>query len=287
MYIDCSPVEEQYLFHAKTSRNEKDVVPLLACTCPASDMVASAYGEAIIAKAKEIVAVAIEYCVTESRVKDCVETWNNQPSVHGILAISPPKTLLNPHSLITDSKNVEGNDFDDRLDRVSCTAKAIVAVMAYIISLDRGETDKFLGGNYSYPNLFEDKNVVIIGYGKAVGKPLSYLLMRYHVGSVTTIHKYTSQTTQQNAIRSADIIVSATGNPHIFPSMVGCTAGNHFENKVIIDAGISKVGDKIVGDIDPVFAENNQVTRVPGGVGAVTTAMILYNALQACRGQLT
>jgi methylenetetrahydrofolate dehydrogenase (NADP+)/methenyltetrahydrofolate cyclohydrolase len=272
MIIDCSPVEKTYLDFA---RDKGDHKPLLACTYPEDDA-AIAYLNAIMTKSKDIATVAMGPCDNEAQIIDCINTWNNQPEVSGILVISPPKDMENPTSHILDSKNVEGNDFDDRLERVSCTARSIVAIMAHVLA--EGKPSKT-------EELFEGKNVVIVGYGKAVGKPLSYLLMRYHIGSVTTIHKYTSPHTVAFSLSAADIIVSATGNPHIFDG-AGPGSSGHLRGKIIIDAGISRIDDKIVGDIPSSLVENNQVTPVPGGVGAVTTAMILANTTWAARNLL-
>ncbi len=282
MYIDCSPKEEAYLTYA--SNKKEDETPLLACILPADDPSARAYEQAIIAKSRKITAIVSEYCKDVTKIKECVKTWNEQPEIHGILLISPPKHLRNPHSLIVDHKNVEGNDFDDRLRRISCTARSIIAIMTLALNQQGGGLNAIAGCEEWH---LKGKNVVIIGYGKAVGKPLSYLLMRHHIGSVTTIHKYSSPGTSFKAMTNADIIVSATGNPDIFEKASGRIPSERLEGKIIIDAGISRVSNKIVGDINPIFAENNLVSPVPGGVGAVTTAMILANTLGAYRGYLT
>ena len=273
--IDCSSIEKGYLPLPEIDGAK----PTLACTYPSNDEAAQSYIDALISKSRGIVSVTANIVSSEEDIKRLVSRWNTEKTIHGILIISPPKTLTNPHSLIVDHKNVEGNDFDDRLDRVSCTARAIIVIITQALN---GPISLLC----TIEEQIEGKNVLIIGYGKAVGKPLSYLLMRHHIGSVTIIHKYSKLKASCRALKDADIIVSATGNPEIFTdiaSNIKCVKG-----KIIIDVGISKNADgKIVGDIHPDFAELNQVTPVPGGVGAVTTAMILSNTTRAFHGLLT
>ncbi|WP_448584707.1 bifunctional methylenetetrahydrofolate dehydrogenase/methenyltetrahydrofolate cyclohydrolase FolD [Thermocrinis sp.] len=118
------------------------------------------------------------------------------------------------------------------------------------------------------------KDVVIVGAGFIVGRPLSALMLwRDATVSVCHIHtkdikKYTTQ---------ADILISATGVPHIIrEDMVKYGA-------VVIDVGISKVGDKILGDVhfEEVKEKASAITPVPGGVGPMTVSALLLNTLQA------
>jgi methylenetetrahydrofolate dehydrogenase (NADP+)/methenyltetrahydrofolate cyclohydrolase len=118
------------------------------------------------------------------------------------------------------------------------------------------------------------KDVVIVGAGFIVGRPLSALMLwRDATVSVCHIHtkdikKYTTQ---------ADILVSATGVPHLIrEDMVK-------EGAVVIDVGITKVGDKILGDVcfEEVKEKASAITPVPGGVGPMTVSALLLNTLQA------
>jgi methylenetetrahydrofolate dehydrogenase (NADP+)/methenyltetrahydrofolate cyclohydrolase len=118
------------------------------------------------------------------------------------------------------------------------------------------------------------KDVVIVGAGFIVGRPLSALMLwRDATVSVCHIHtkdikKYTTQ---------ADILVSATGVPHLIrEDMVK-------EGAVVIDVGITKVGDKILGDVcfEEVKERASAITPVPGGVGPMTVSALLLNTLQA------
>jgi len=179
-----------------------------------------------------------------------IDNYNNS-EVSGILLVSPQPQHYKCLDSIDPAKRVEGTDFDDDLNRISCTAQACVYIAESCITL-------------------EGKNALVIGYGKSVGKPLAYLLMRKHCLSVTTTHAYTPmKDIFEKHIPNADIVFSAIGQKHLI-------RGNYC-NKVFIDAGISISEGRVWGDIDPVLAEKNDITPVPGGVGPVTTALVLRN----------
>lgn len=183
----------------------------------------------------------------------------NESDVDGIIVVSPEPAHYKCLKEITPEKRVEGNDFDDNIQRVSCTARACVEIAEFVMQI-------------------HEANVLVIGYGKAVGKPLGYLLMRNHVGSVTTTHQYTSMDELFNRhIPDNDIIISAVGNPHFIKG--------DYEEKLFIDAGISVINGQLKGDVHPDLVEKNDVTPVPGGVGPVTAALLLKNVSLAAQGK--
>ena len=131
------------------------------------------------------------------------------------------------------------------------------------------------------------KHVVIVGRSDIVGKPLALILMqRDSTGgptaanaSVTVCHSQTQDLIQLT--RQADILVAAIGRPHeIKAEMVKPGA-------VVVDVGINRTDDGLVGDVD--FAEvepiASYITPVPGGVGPLTRTMLLQNTLMAARLQ--
>ena len=118
------------------------------------------------------------------------------------------------------------------------------------------------------------KDVVIVGAGFIVGRPLS-LLMLWREATVTVCHIHTRDLKKHTL--GADILVSATGVPHLIrEDMVR-------EGAVVIDVGISKVDGKIVGDVDfeSVKRKASAITPVPGGVGPMTVTGLLLNTLKA------
>ena len=127
------------------------------------------------------------------------------------------------------------------------------------------------------------KNVVFIGTGN-VGAPLYGALMNKYptFNSISICNKYTKNLIEKT--RKADLIFSAVGQPHLI------TGDMISPNTIIIDAGITKVGlenvngeikDKYVGDVD-IWSLNDiecTVTPTPGGVGTLTTTMIMNNLM--------
>ena len=131
------------------------------------------------------------------------------------------------------------------------------------------------------------KHVVIVGRSNIVGKPLMSLFLRRLFGStVTIVHSNTLNPCR--ITKTADILISATGEAHLItPEWVS-------EGTVVIDVGISQIPDastrsgfKIVGDVSPEASRMaSHYTPVPGGVGPMTVAMLLYNTFQLTKYQL-
>jgi len=125
----------------------------------------------------------------------------------------------------------------------------------------------------------QGKDVVIVGAGFIVGRPLS-LLMLWRNATVTVCHIHTRDITKFT--READILVSATGVPHLIKEdMVK-------KGAVVIDVGISKVDGKIVGDVDfeRVKEKASAITPVPGGVGPMTVTGLLLNTLKSYKKRI-
>jgi len=123
------------------------------------------------------------------------------------------------------------------------------------------------------------RDVVIVGAGFIVGRPLA-LLMLWRDATVTVCHIHTRDL--KRFTRSAQVLVSATGVPGLIrEDMVA-------EGAVIIDVGISRVEGKIVGDVDfeGVRHRVSAITPVPGGVGPMTVTGLLLNTLKAYRRRL-
>jgi methylenetetrahydrofolate dehydrogenase (NADP+)/methenyltetrahydrofolate cyclohydrolase len=126
----------------------------------------------------------------------------------------------------------------------------------------------------------EGKHVVILGRSNIVGKPLAAMLMQKKQGcnaTVTVCHNRSERLLEIAA--SADILISAIG----IPSLIGSNMVK--PGAVVIDVGINRVENKIVGDVDfeSVFPIASHITPVPGGVGPMTIAMLLHNVLRLFR----
>ena len=122
----------------------------------------------------------------------------------------------------------------------------------------------------------EGKSVALIGRSKIVGLPLSLLLLHENA-TITVCH---SRTSDIGAVtREADIVVAALGRPKFL------TADMVKEGAVVVDIGINRVDEKLVGDCDydALVEKVSAITPVPGGVGPMTVAMLMANTVRAFR----
>jgi len=124
----------------------------------------------------------------------------------------------------------------------------------------------------------EGKHVVIVGRSNIVGKPLAMMLVQKARGANATVsicHTRTPDLTEHT--KRADILVAACGSPGVI------TGDMVKEGVVIIDVGINRVGEKLVGDVDfdSVAEKASYITPVPGGVGPMTVAMLMANTVKA------
>ena len=138
---------------------------------------------------------------------------------------------------------------------IPCTPKAIIELL--------GRNDISLSG----------KEVVIIGRGTTVGRPLSLLLSSKGIdATVTLVHSQSSDVKAHT--KRADVVIAALGKANFL------TADMVKEGVVAIDVGITRTSEGLVGDIDPeVMKVASAFAPIPGGVGPMTRAMLLSNLL--------
>ncbi len=123
------------------------------------------------------------------------------------------------------------------------------------------------------------KNVVVIGRGITVGRPIGALLTRKEVNATVTL-THTGTVNLDEHLRRADVIVAAAGSPSIV------TADNVKPGAIVLDVGVSRVTNpdgttRIAGDVDPAVAEVAAwVSPNPGGVGPMTRALLLKNVVE-------
>jgi methylenetetrahydrofolate dehydrogenase (NADP+)/methenyltetrahydrofolate cyclohydrolase len=119
--------------------------------------------------------------------------------------------------------------------------------------------------------------VVVIGRGLTVGRPLGLLLTRRTENATVTL-THTGTRDLSAHTKRADIVVAAIGQPHFLKAnMIKSGA-------VVLDVGISRTEAGLLGDVDPGVMEiASYVAPMPGGVGPMTRAMLLKNVVEACR----
>jgi methylenetetrahydrofolate dehydrogenase (NADP+)/methenyltetrahydrofolate cyclohydrolase len=118
--------------------------------------------------------------------------------------------------------------------------------------------------------------VVVIGRGLTVGRPLGLLLTRKQENATVTL-THTGTKDLLSHIKRADIVIAAIGSAHFLK------ASDIKPGAVVIDVGISRTSAGLLGDVDPgVMSVASFVAPMPGGVGPMTRAMLLQNVVEAC-----
>ena len=118
--------------------------------------------------------------------------------------------------------------------------------------------------------------VVVIGRGLTVGRPLGLLLTRKQENATVTL-THTGTKDLLSHTKRADIVIAAIGSAHFLK------ANAVKEGAVVIDVGISRTPTGLLGDVDPgVMEVASFVAPMPGGVGPMTRAMLLQNVVEAC-----
>jgi len=207
---------------------------------------------------------------------ETVEELNEDPDVHGILVQMPVPDHVDDRRVlraIDPVKDVDGF-------HPANVGRLVAGNDRYRPCTPHG-VQKLLE---AYDVETEGADAVIVGRSDIVGKPLANLLLQKREdgnATVTVCHSRTDDLVERT--RRADILVAAAGRPEFIDGeMVG-------EGATVVDVGINRVdvdtekGYELVGDVDYEAARQkaDHITPVPGGVGPMTRAMLLYNAVKA------
>ena len=208
--------------------------------------------------------------ITEGELLATIRRLNRDPEIHGIIVQLPlPKHVseLAVQTTIDPRKDVDG------LHPLN------VGLMV------RGEPSFPPATPYGIVELLlrsgvelEGAEIVVAGYGDLVGAPLSILLAQDWIrgnATVTVCHIKTRDLAEHT--RRADILVAATGRPQLV------TADMIKPGAVVVDVGVHRTEHGLVGDVafDEAKEVAGMITPVPGGVGPMTTAMLLLNTVSA------
>ncbi|SCX93401.1 methylenetetrahydrofolate dehydrogenase (NADP+) / methenyltetrahydrofolate cyclohydrolase [Lachnospiraceae bacterium XPB1003] len=207
---------------------------------------------------------------TEDELLELIEKLNGDDTVNGILVQLPLPRHIDEKKVIrtiSPKKDVDGFHPENvgalligEPGFVSCTPAGIIEL------LKRSNVE------------IEGKECVVIGRSNIVGKPMGVLLLREN-GTVTIAHSRTKNL--KEICKRADILVAAVGKPKMI------TAEYIKEGAVVIDVGIHRMDNgKLCGDVDldDVESHVSKITPVPGGVGPMTIAMLMYNCIASVRG---
>ena len=203
---------------------------------------------------------------TQEELLDVVRKLNADDSIHGILVQLPLPKHIDEHAILREidpDKDVDGFHamnagrlLNGEKGFVACTPKGVMRLLE--------TTGVDLNG----------KNAVVVGRSNIVGKPMALLLLQKNC-TVTIAHSRTRNLA--DVTRAADILVVAVGR-------AGMITGDMIKpGAVVMDVGINRVDGKVVGDVDFESAKEvaSFITPMPGGVGAMTIAMLMENTVEA------
>ena len=274
-------LEGKVIAQALKDAIKTEVESLKAKSGRAPKLVALQIGEnassAVYVKAQKKVAEAlgIEYelkvvadTISQAEAEDLVKDFNKDSNVTAIILQLPvpkgidAKKLVN---LIAPEKDAEGMH-PENLGKIllgqykigPCTAMAVMELL---------ESTKV--------NLY-GKEAVIVGHSEIVGKPLSLMLLN-KFATTTVCHIATGERgVLPDHVKRAEVLIVAVGK-------AGIVKGEWVkEGAIVVDVGINKVGDKIVGDVEFETASQRAayITPVPGGVGPITTTILMRNTVE-------
>ncbi|MBQ5400538.1 MAG: bifunctional 5,10-methylenetetrahydrofolate dehydrogenase/5,10-methenyltetrahydrofolate cyclohydrolase [Treponema sp.] len=259
--------------------NEKGVEPCLAVVLvgnnPASVSYVTGKRKALAEAGMVDRSIELPESISEVELLSEIDRLNKDPSVHGILVQLPlPKHISEEKitNAIVPEKDVDGfhpvsmgNLLSGKKGFIPCTPHGI------LVLLEKAGIET------------NGKRAVVIGRSNIVGKPMAVLLSRKEYNATVTLcHTGTKDIAE--ITRQADIIVVASGHPGTL------TADMVKEGAAVIDVGVNRIPDsskksgfRLVGDADfeSVKEKASFITPVPGGVGPMTIAMLIYNTLEA------
>lgn len=208
--------------------------------------------------------------MTEEALLEEIGKINQDDSIHGVLMFRPLPGHINEKKVceaLAPEKDLDGITsgsmagvfMDTEIGYPPCTAEAVMEILDH------------------YGIVLKGRKVTVFGRSLVIGKPVAMMLMRQHA-TITVCHSRTKPDDFIEAGRGADIVVSALGRA----KMIG--ADKLGEEQIIIDVGINLDEDgNLCGDVDFEEAEEKAaaITPVPGGVGSVTTAVLMKHVIQA------
>jgi methylenetetrahydrofolate dehydrogenase (NADP+)/methenyltetrahydrofolate cyclohydrolase len=273
------PVAQEIIEKMKTQLALCQTTPVMAIIKAGSDPASVYYTENIVRQGNKLgMIIQLSELPENTTTRDFVSTIeqnNANPRIHGIMIQKPLPDQLDEeliNNTIAATKDIDGINplnlgklFLEQHSFVPCTAAAVMELIKF------------------YKIGVSGKHVVILGRSPVVGKPLIGLLLQksdYGNATVTVCHSKTKN--MASITRTADIVIAAIGKPNfLIADMIKHDA-------ICIDVGINQIrdaddNDVYVGDIDynSCLEKASAITPVPGGVGTITTAILLNNLMLA------
>jgi methylenetetrahydrofolate dehydrogenase (NADP+)/methenyltetrahydrofolate cyclohydrolase len=257
---------------------QHQLLPCIAVVLVGEDPASQVYVRNKVRRCEQLGIRSIEHRLgddtTEEALLALINELNNDSAVHGILVQLPVPEQINDKAVlaaISPAKDVDGFHVENvgaltvgENQMVPCTPLGSLMMLQ-----DR------LGD-------LSGKHAVVIGRSNIVGKPMALLLLQQSC-TVTIVHSRTKNI--EALCQQADILVAAVGRPH-FVKADWVKPG-----AVVIDVGINRIEQdgksRLVGDVDfdAVSEVASAITPVPGGVGPMTIACLMYNTVAAAKMQ--
>jgi methylenetetrahydrofolate dehydrogenase (NADP+)/methenyltetrahydrofolate cyclohydrolase len=262
--------------HAAGALAAQGCPPKLAVVLATEDESTAWYVRSI-AKAARQTGIACDIIDVGSRastedIRSALLTVSQDPDVHGVILQTPLPAHADPDVLreaIDPAKDIDGAS-PVSLGRLVANVPAFAPATAHAVMALLEYHGISLAG----------KNVAVVGRSTVVGVPTAHLLTRANA-TVTVCHRQTTDLAAHTG--AADVVVAAAGIP-------GLIMAQHIaEGAVVIDVGTTATDDgRLLGDVDAASVEGRAgaLTPVPGGVGLVTTSLLLQHTVQSASTQI-
>ena len=260
----ANKIKEEIKERVEALKN-RGITPTLRCVVSLDDKSTRVYLNSIRRSCDKLGIDFAEMATNADNILKDIETLNKDKSVNGIMIMHPVPAGVDEISvleLLDPFKDVEGRT-PQNLGRIllnvesftPCTAQAVMELLEYHNVNLRGA------------------NVTIVGRSTTVGKPLSLMMLSKNA-TITVCHSKTRDLIEKT--KHADVLIAAVGRPKMFN-------GEWVkERAIVIDVGINVVNGKVVGDVDlDSVSKKASVSKVPGGVGSVTSAILMRNLVKA------
>ena len=268
MIIDGKKIAEKILDSVKKNVSTMKVKPSLAVIIVGNDAASKIYVKNKQKAAEKVginsIIIELPENITELELLNKIKELNEDTSITGILVQLPLPNHIDKNKVITTISSLKDVDgfTPENVGRLAIGIEPYfypATPQGIIMMLDE----------YNVP--LEGADVVVIGRSNIVGKPMLQMLLKRNA-TVTCCHSYTKDIEEK--IKTADVVISAVGKKIVRCKMVK-------KNSVVIDVGIFRTPDgRITGDVDfeAVVDSVKLISPVPGGVGPMTIASLMYNA---------
>ena len=271
------PIAKEIYAQIRSKIEDLNLIPKLVIIMIGEDPAAKYYVQNLEKKGAKV-GIIIETKtygtdITQTEILNQINNLNQDDSIHGIMIQKPLPSHLDESEIVmklSPKKDMDGfhpmnmgNLILEREGFLPSTPTAVLELLDF------------------YNIETSGKNIVIIGRSNIVGKPLANLLLRKNKTGNATVTICHSRTENLSEItRKADILIAAIGKPFfVIADMIK-------SNSIVIDVGVNQIEDpernyRYVGDVDyeNCFHKTSAITPVPGGIGTITTAVLLRNVL--------